>query len=192
MNRFVEKYRTKVVPALEKEFGYTNVWAVPKIIKVTVNIGASKALKDQAYWQIMEDTIKKITGQRPIKTLSRKAISGFGIREGQLIGLSVTLRREKMNSFLDKLVNVTLPRVKDFHGISEQSVDRNGNLAIGIKEHIVFPEINPDEVEKTHGLEIVIHTQADTRVAAIAMYKLLGFPLSAELSRHKKRKVKKK
>lgn len=191
MNRFQTLYQQKVRPALQAKFGYVNLLAVPRIVKVTLNIGASKAIKDENYWKIMEGTLAQIAGQKAVKTVSRKAISGFGIRMGQPIGIMVTLRREKMYSFLDKLVNITLPRVRDFRGIPTYSVDACGNLAIGIKEHIVFPEIDPEQVEKTHGLEVTIHVSADGRDRAVEMYRKLGFPLADDLVKKRRQRGKK-
>ena len=187
MKRLLEKYRTEITPALQKEFGYTNVLAVPRLVKVSVNIGLSKAIKDSKYLDVMTDTLQRITGQRPVKTLARKAVSGFGIRAGMVVGLMVTLRKQKMYDFLEKLTRVVLPRVRDFRGIPDYSVDAQGNLALGFKEHIVFPEINPDEVEKIHGLEVTINTTAHNQAEGLRLFTLLGIPF-----RHEKRKKKKK
>mgnify|MGYP000898989844 CR=1 FL=1 len=187
MKRLIEKYRTEIVPSLQKEFGYKNILAVPRLVKISVNIGLSKALKDSKYLEVMTDTLQRITGQRPVKTLARKAVSGFGIRQGMVVGLMVTLRKAKMYDFMEKLVRVVLPRVRDFRGIPDYSVDRQGNLALGFREHIVFPEINPDEVEKIHGLEVTINTTALNQQEGLRLFTLLGIPF-----RHEKRKAKKK
>lgn len=187
MERLKEKYNKEIVPKLKKEFGYSNLLAVPHLEKVSVNIGVSKALKDEKYLDVMIATLERITGQKPIKTTARKAISGFGIRAGMVVGLSVTLRKQRMYDFLEKLFRVALPRVRDFRGIPEYSVDQNGNLTIGFKEHIVFPEINADEVEKLHGLEVSIITTANNATEGKRLFELLGVPF-----REAKRKVKKK
>lgn len=187
MKRLIEQYQTEIVPVLQKEFGYTNVLAVPRLVKISVNIGLSKALKDSKYLEVMIDSLQRITGQRPVKTLARKAVSGFGIRAGMVVGLMVTLRKQKMYDFLEKLVRVVLPRVRDFRGIPDYSVDQRGNLALGFREHIVFPEINPDEVEKIHGLEVTINTTAHNQKEGLRLFTLLGIPF-----RHEKRPKKKK
>jgi len=176
MKRLQEQYKEEIIPKLSEEFGYKNVLAVPRLEKVSVNIGISKALKDEKYLQVMIDTMERITGQKPVKTISRKAISGFGIREGMVVGLAVTLRRQRMYDFLEKLFRIALPRVRDFQGIPESSLDENGNLTIGFKEHLVFPEINPDEVEKLHGLEVTIITTAKDAKEAKRLFELLGIP----------------
>lgn len=187
MKRLIEQYRQVVVPALQKEFGYTNVLATPCLVKASVNIGLSKALKDTKYLEVMISTLQRITGQRPVKTLARKAVSGFNIRAGMVVGLMVTLRKQKMYDFLEKLIRVVLPRVRDFRGVPDYSVDQQGNLALGFREHMVFPEINPDEVEKIHGLEVTINTTAHSQKEGLRLFTLLGIPF-----RHEKRKKKKK
>lgn len=187
MKRLIEQYRQDIVPALQKEFGYTNVLATPRLVKISVNIGLSKALKDTKYLEVMIATLQRITGQRPVKTLARKAVSGFSIRAGMVVGLMVTLRKQKMYDFLEKLIRVVLPRVRDFRGVPDYSVDQQGNLALGFREHMVFPEINPDEVEKIHGLEVTINTTAHNQQEGLRLFTLLGIPF-----RHEKRKKKKK
>jgi len=136
----------------------------------------------------MINTLERITGQKPVKTISRKAISGFGIRAGMVVGLVVTLRKQQMYDFLEKLFRVALPRVHDFRGIPEHSVDKDGNLAIGFKEHIVFPEINPDEVEKLHGLEVSITTTAKNAKEGKRLFELLGVPFRKAEKKKKKAK----
>lgn len=187
MKRLIEQYRSEIVLNLQKEFGYKNVLAVPRLVKISVNIGLSKALKDSKYLEVMTNTLQRISGQRPVKTFARKPISGFDIRQGMIVGLMVTLRKGKMYDFMEKLVRVVLPRVRDFRGVPDYSVDRQGNLALGFREHIVFPEINPDEVEKIHGLEVTINTTAKNQKEGLRLFTLLGIPF-----RHEKRKAKKK
>ncbi len=187
MKRLSEQYKQDIVPVLQKEFGYTNSLAVPRLDKVKINVGISKALKDDKYLEVMVKTLERITGQKPVKTISRKAISGFGIRQGMVVGLAVTLRRQRMYDFLEKLIRVALPRVRDFQGVPEYSVDEKGNLTIGFTEHLVFPEINSDEVEKLHGLEVTIVTTADNKTEGKKLFQLLGIPF-----REGKRTTKKK
>jgi large subunit ribosomal protein L5 len=171
-----EYYKKEVVPQLKEEFGYTNNLAVPKLEKVVLNAGLSKGLKDSSFIETVENTLTRITGQRPVKTKAKKSISNFKIREGMVIGLKVTLRGDKMYDFIEKLIKITLPRVRDFRGLSLKSIDKEGNLNIGIKEHIAFPEIQADEIEKLHGLEMAIVTTAQNRQEGEVLFKSLGFP----------------
>lgn len=172
-----EKYEKEVVPQLMEKFSWRNKMAVPKILKVTVNIGAGRGLQDAKFFELVENTLVRITGQKPAPTKAKKSISAFKIREGQVIGYKVTLRGNRMFDFLNKLIHVSLPRVRDFHGLdSSKLLDRQGNLTIGFKEHIVFPEIRSDEVERLHGLEICISTSAKKREEGVELFKLLGFP----------------
>lgn len=173
----LDVYKTKTVPALKETFGYKNMMAVPKIEKVVLNVGLGKGLTDSSYIETAENTLKRISGQKPVPTRAKKSISNFKIREGMVIGMKVTLRGEKMYEFLDKLVHITLPRVRDFRGLSPKAIDKDGNFNIGIKEHISFPEISADEVEKVHGLEISIVTTAHSREEGRALFESLGFPL---------------
>lgn len=170
-------YQTKVVPQLIKEKGYKNIHAVPKIIKVLVHVGFGKISQEPKITEVVENTLKRITGQNPVWTKAKKSISNFKLREGIIIGAKVTLRGKRMYDFLEKLINVTLPRVRDFRGLSLKSVDQGGNLSIGFKEHIAFPEIRSDEVEKIHGLEVTVVTNARTRPEAESLFKKLGLPL---------------
>lgn len=171
-----ERYNQKAIPALKQEFGYANVMAIPKITKVVLNIGAGKSLNDGKYLETMTDTLQRITGQKPITTKAKKSIASFKIREGMVVGLKLTLRGQRMWDFLNKLVGVTLPRVRDFRGISPTGFDGKGNYSLGIKEHIAFPEIRSDEVERLHGVEITIATTAKTNPEALCLLKSLGFP----------------
>jgi large subunit ribosomal protein L5 len=164
--------------ALAKELSLTNPMSVPKIIKVTVNVGLNASNKDPKLAETVAETLSRITGQKPVETLAKKSIAAFKIREGMTVGMKVTLRGERMYDFLDKLVNVTLPRVRDFRGISPKTVDKNGNLSLGFKEHIAFPEIRPDEVERLHGLEVVITTNAKRHETGLALFRALGIPFS--------------
>lgn len=176
MTKFKEKYIQEVIPQMRQQFGYQNNLAVPRVSKVVLNVGTSRALKEPKTLEAMQKNISIITGQGPIKTVARKAISGFNIRQGMVVGLKVTLRGRRMEEFLSKLVNVALPRVRDFRGLKTASVDEQGNCTIGITECTVFPEINPHKIEVIHGLEICITTTAESREEGLALLRFLGFP----------------
>lgn len=176
MTELLKLYRKKIIPEMKKKFGYKNNLAVPKLEKIVVNIGIGRALKDPKLLDIMVETIRKITGQAPVKTKARKAISGFNIKKNMVVGLKTTLRGVRMYEFLNKLINVVLPRVRDFRGLSSKSFDGKGNYMIGFREHIVFPEVFSDEVEKIHGLEVSIVTTAKSNLEAKALLKFFGFP----------------
>jgi len=171
-----DKYKKEVIPKLKDKFGYQNDLAVPTIDKVVLNVGAGKALQDSKYLETMENTLLRISGQKPVATRAKKSISSFKIREKMVIGFKVTLRGERMWDFIEKLVQVTLPRVHDFRGLSKKSFDGQGNYSLGFKEYIAFPEIRSDEVEKLHGLEVIITTTAKTDEEALELLTLLDFP----------------
>lgn len=174
-----EQYDKKIVPALMERFGYKNRMAVPKLKLVSVNVGMStNLLKDPKIPETVEMTLTRITGQKPVKTLAKKSIASFKVRQGQNIGMKVTLRGARMWHFLEKLIHVTLPRIRDFRGISTKLVDKQGNLSIGFKEYISFPEIRPDEVEKLHGVQVTVSTSAKTREEGLELFKRLGFPFN--------------
>lgn len=173
-----EKYQKEAIPALKDKFGFKNILAVPKITKVVVNVGVGPGIHDARYNEVVENTLTRITGQKPVKTLAKKSISNFKIREGLVVGMMVTLRGSKMFDFMEKLIHVTMPRVRDFRGIPESAVDQNGNMNLGFKEHIVFPEIKSDEVEKIHGLQVTIVTTANNKEEGLELFKQLGFPFS--------------
>lgn len=179
MNRLQEKYTKEVLPKLKEQFGITNTLACPRIEKIVINAGLGKSVEgDSSYIDAAVDVLARITGQKPVKTLARKSISNFKIREGMVVGTKVTLRGEQMYAFLDKLINVALPRVRDFRGLSNKSFDGKGNYSIGFNEHIVFPEISSDEVEKIVGLEINIVTTATTDEHGRALLKDMGIPFA--------------
>lgn len=171
-----ERYQKEIAPALKKEFELSNIWAVPRITKVTVNVGISASQKDPKLPEVVQDVLTRITGQKPVATKARKSIAGFKTREGMVVGYMVTLRGPRMYDFIDKVIRVALPRVRDFRGIVPSSVDANGNLSIGFREHIVFPEIRSDEVEKLHGLEVTMATNAKDRVKGLALFRAFGVP----------------
>ena len=181
MNVLLEKYKTEVLPSLQKEFSIPNVMAVPKLDKITVNVGVGKAAGDKKVIEGVVDTITRITGQKPVLVKARKSISNFKLREGMVVGVMATLRGDSMYDFMYNLVNITLPRVRDFRGINTKSVDADGNLNIGFKEHIVFPEIQSDEVEHVHGLEVAVTTTAKTREQGYRLLELLGVPFKKDI-----------
>ncbi len=174
-----EQYDKKIVPALMERFGYKNRMAAPKLKLVSVNVGMStNLLKDPKIPETVEATLTRITGQKPVKTLAKKSIASFKVRQGQNIGMKVTLRGARMWHFLEKLIHVTLPRVRDFRGISPKLVDKQGNLSLGFKEYIAFPEIRPDEIEKLHGVQVTVGTTAKTREEGLELFRLMGFPFN--------------
>jgi large subunit ribosomal protein L5 len=170
-------FKEEIAPKLKEELKLKNVNAVPKITKVTLNVGLGTYLQKNGkdYSHVVEN-ITKISGQKPVLTKARKSISNFKIREGQIIGIKVTLRGKRMYDFLNKLINITLPRVRDFRGISAKAFDKRGTYSLGLKEHIVFPEINPDDVLHLHGVEIIISTTAKNDKDALSLLKAYNFP----------------
>ena len=170
------QYKDVVAPALKEQFGYANIMQVPKIEKVTVNVGYGRQAKDKAYIENVDNTLRMITGQKPVHNKAKKSISNFKIREGMEIGASVTLRGARMYEFLYRLINLTFPRVRDFRGISPKSFDKQGNYSFGLRENIAFPEINADAIEKIHPLEIVVTTTAGNKEEGFALLEKLGFP----------------
>ena len=176
MNRLEEKYRSEVVPSLKEKHNYKTVMLVPKIEKIVVNMGVGDAITNSKNLENAVSDLSKITGLKPVETTAKKSIASFKVREGHKIGCKVTLRGEKMYEFLDKLISIGLPRVRDFRGLSPKSFDGRGNYTIGIKEQLIFPEINFDEVEKTRGMDIVIVTTAKTNEEAFDLLNELGVP----------------
>ena len=183
MLRLQDKYKKEVIPDLKEKFGYKNVMAVPKIQKVVINTGYGKETvnktgeeQKKTIESILRD-IGLISGQKVVKTYAKKAISGFKIRKGLPIGAKVTLRGKKMTDFLERLIHLSLPRTADFRGIPSESIDKQGNLTIVVKEHITFPEILPEQAKKIFGLEITVVTSAKTKEEALELFKLLGFPI---------------
>ncbi|MGI6129946.1 MAG: 50S ribosomal protein L5 [bacterium] len=172
-----EKYQAEVVPALRKRFGYKNVMQVPKLEKVTINMGVGDALQDAKLLDAAVEDLTIIAGQRPVVTRAKKSIANFKLREGAAIGCKVTLRGERMYDFLQKLFNVALPRVRDFRGVSAKGFDGRGNYTLGIKEQLIFPEIDYDKVAKVRGMDINIVTSAETDEEARELLKLMGLPL---------------
>ena len=176
MNRLEEKYKTQVVPSLMSKYGYSTVMLAPKIEKIVVNMGVGDAVSNSKMLEAAINDLEKITGQKPVETTAKKSISSFKLREGNKIGCKVTLRGDMMYNFLDKLISVSLPLVRDFRGLSPKSFDGRGNYTIGLKEQLIFPEINFDEVTKVRGMDIVIVTTAKTNEEAFDLLKELGVP----------------
>lgn len=183
MNRLQEKYIQQVIPEMKKRFAYRNDLAVPKMEKVVLNVGIPSSKNDAKFQELVADVLSRISGQRPVFTRARKSISSFKIREGMVVGASVTLRKQRMYEFVDKLINLTLPNVRDFRGLHKKSLDKSGNLTIGFKEFLPFPENNPDEVENVFGLEVCITTTAKNQLEGFALLSLLGFPFVDKLDK---------
>ena len=174
--RLREHYTTKVVPALTKEFSYKNHMAVPKIEKISINIGMGEATQNAKLIDGAVNELTQIAGQKPVITKAKKSIAQFKLREGQSIGCAVTLRGDRMFEFFDRLVNVALPRVRDFRGVSSKSFDGRGNYTLGVKDQLIFPEIDYSKVDKTKGMNICITTTARTDAEGLALLKGMGMP----------------
>jgi large subunit ribosomal protein L5 len=176
-SRLREVYEKELVPALEKEFGYKNKFAVPRLSKIVLNMGVGAAAQDKKKLDSAVNDLTAIAAQKPVVTKAKKSIATYRLREGQAIGTKVTLRGKRMYDFLDKLITVALPRIKDFQGLSKSKFDGHGNYAFGIKEHLIFPEISVDKIENIIGMDIVIATTAKTDDEARALLIKLGMPL---------------
>lgn len=177
--RFEEKYKSVIRPKLAEVLGITNVMAIPRLEKITINMGVGSAMQDKKNLDIAADAMNEIAGQKPVLTLSRQSIAGFRLREGVPIGCKVTLRRAKMYEFLDRLVSIVLPRVRDFRGISRTAFDGHGNYSLGLSEQLVFPELNPDKFTKPQGMNITIVTTAINNEHAFALLEMFGLPFRA-------------
>ena len=176
MNRLKERYEKEAVPALTKEFGYTNVMAVPKIAKVVVNMGLGEATSNAKIIEVGADELGRITGQKPVVRRAKKSIAAFKVRKGQPIATSVTLRGERMYEFLDRLVSIALPRVRDFRGVSPKGFDGRGNFTLGLKDQLLFPEIDYMKVDKSRGMNVSVVTTAKTDEEARKLLQLIGMP----------------
>ena len=176
MTRMQDFYKDAVVKELTEKFDYKNPMEVPKITKITLNMGLGEAVSDKKIVEHAVGDMAQIAGQKPIVNLSRKSIAGFKIRDGWPVGCSVTLRREKMYEFLDRLVNISIPRIRDFRGLNPRSFDGRGNFAMGVQEQIIFPEIDYDKIDKIRGLDIAITTTAKTNEEGLALLKAFNFP----------------
>jgi large subunit ribosomal protein L5 len=179
MTRLKEKYRKDVIPALQKEFGYKNVMAVPKIEKVVVNMGLGEATANAKLVDVGADELARITGQKPVSRRAKKSIAAFKVRQGQSIGAMVTLRGDRMYEFFDRLVNIVLPRVRDFRGVSSKSFDGRGNYTIGLHDQLIFPEISYEKVDKLKGMNVTIVTTAANDNQARSLLKHMGMPFRA-------------
>jgi len=180
MNGMKEKYQKEVVPALMKELDFENVMQVPRFSKVVINIGLGEAMDNPKALEAATGDLSKISGQKPVITKARRSIAAFKLREGRAIGTMVTLRGEKMWAFLDRLMNIVLPRVRDFRGVSVEAFDGRGNYTLGLREQIIFPEIDYDKVDKVRGMEITVVTTAPTDDQAAKMMQLMGMPFRKE------------
>ncbi len=181
--RLHQVYEQTIIPQLAETFGVKNPMAIPKLIKVTLNVGLKPALKDPKFVDAAERTITKISGQKPVRTVAKKSISNFKIRQNMVVGMMVTLRGRRMYEFLDKLVSVTLPRIRDFRGLPAKSVDQRGNLSLGFKDFLAFPEISGEDTDYMHGLEVTITTNAGEKAKGLALLRALGFPLKDDFTK---------
>ena len=179
MARLKDKYLNEVVPGLQEQFKYTNVMAIPKLDKVVINIGLGEAVANPKALDEALNDLTLITGQKPVVTRAKKSIAGFKLREGMPVGVKVTLRGDRMYEFVDRLVSVALPRVRDFRGVSPKSFDGRGNYSLGLKEQLIFPEIEYDKIDKLRGMEIIFATTAKTDEEGRALLKLLGMPFAS-------------
>lgn len=186
MENMQTTYAKEVVPAMQKKFGYSSVMAVPKIEKVVVNTGFGKLMSAKTgedhrkTLEAITKDLSAVTGQLAVRAKAKHSIAGFKLREGMPVGAKVTLRRKRMYDFLDRLIHIMLPRSRDFRGLKNSAIDQNGNLAIGIQEHIFFPEISPEKAKDIFGLQVTVATTAKTKEEGIELFRLLGFPLKTE------------
>ncbi|MFI3190060.1 50S ribosomal protein L5 [Crenothrix sp. D3] len=176
MARLESVYKETILPALVEQFGYKSVMQAPRITKITLNMGVGGAVADKKVLQSAVSDMEKISGQKPIITLARKSIAGFKIRDDMPIGCKVTLRSDKMYEFLDRLISISIPRIRDFRGLSPKSFDGRGNYSMGVKEQIIFPEIDYDKIDTLRGMDITITTTAQTNEEGLALLKLFNFP----------------
>ncbi len=177
MSRLQEHYKENVIKQLSEQFGYQTIMQVPRITKITLNMGLGEAVTDKKIIENAVSDMEKITGQKAVVTLARKSVSNFKIRDGYPIGCKVTLRRERMYEFLDRLISIAIPRIRDFRGLSNRSFDGRGNYSMGVKEQIIFPEIDYDKIDKLRGMNITITTSAKSNEEAMALLSAFNFPL---------------
>lgn len=176
MARLQEKFHNELMSAVQQKLGLKNTMEVPRITKITLNMGVGEAVADKKVMENARSDMEKISGQRPVTTLARKSVAGFKIRDGMPIGCKVTLRRERMYEFLDRLVNIAIPRIRDFRGLNPKSFDREGNYSLGVSEQIIFPEINYDEIDMLRGMDITITTTAQSAEQGRALLEAFNFP----------------
>ena len=174
--RLYTQYKEEIVPKLKEDFGYDNIMAIPKLQKIVINVGAGDAINDAKLLDTIVENVGVITGQQPIKTKAKKSVSNFKLREGTPIGCKVTLRKKVMFEFLDRLINLALPRTRDFQGVPNKSFDGRGNYTMGLKEHTIFPEINVDDTNIVHGMDVTFVTSAETDEEAFTLLKHFGMP----------------
>jgi large subunit ribosomal protein L5 len=179
-SRMQQHYSERVRPKLREEFGFTNPHQIPRVVKVVVNVGLGEAKDNQKLLDSVVEELGTITGQKPVITRARKSVAGFSLREGMPVGVRVTLRGRRMHEFLDRLVSASIPRVRDFRGLPTRSFDGRGNYTLGIKEQIIFPEIDYDDVEKVRGMDITVVTSTDKDDEAYALLREMGFPFRGE------------
>jgi large subunit ribosomal protein L5 len=180
MSRLKERYRKEVVPTLVERYGYKNVMQVPRLEKVVLNIGVGEAIQNAKALEAAENDLMAISGQHPVTTRAKKSIAAFRLRAGMPVGLRVTLRGERMYEFLDKLMNIVLPRIREFQGVSPNSMDGHGNYTLGLKEQVIFPEIDYDKIDRLRGLEVSIITNAKTDEEARHLLEFMGMPFSKD------------
>jgi len=178
--RLLERYRNEVVPALAKKLGRTNVLSLPRLEKIVINMGVGEAKKEKKYLDEALDALTNIAGQKAVVTRARKSVAGFQVRQGMSVGCKVTLRGRRMYEFLDRLISIALPRVRDFRGLNPKAFDGHGNYALGLTEQMVFPELNPDKYSRNQGMDICIVTTARHDSEALELLKALGMPFRAE------------
>ena len=178
--QLLERYQKEIAPKLQAELGYKSALAVPKIMKVTINVGVGRMSKDKAYLDAVVEDVRDMSGQKPVLVKAKKSISAFKVRQGDIVGVVAVLRGHRMYDFVEKLVGATLPRIRDFRGLDPKIVDTHGSMSIGFRDHTAFPEIKIDEVERVHGLEVVITTNAKKHEAGLALFKLIGFPFKKD------------
>lgn len=178
--RLREKYQKEIVPQLEEKLGVKNAMLVPRLTKVVLNVGLGKHTKEKDYLEAVSKGLTKISGQKPVFTLAKKSISAFKIREGMTVGAKVTLRGQRMYDFVEKLVGITFPRVRDFRGISDKGMDRTGNMTIGFKDQSAFPEVRIEDMDNAFGLEICLNTTAKNREEGLELFRLFGFPFKKD------------
>ncbi len=178
--RLEQMYRDVIVPAMQAKFGYKNALQVPRLDKIVLNMGVGEATQDKKKVDIAAAEMQLIAGQKPVVTKAKKSIAQFKLREGMAIGCKVTLRRDRMHEFLDRLITIAMPRIRDFRGVSDRSFDGRGNYAMGLKEQLIFPEISYDQIEKVRGMDVIVTTTAKTDDEARELLRLFGFPFPQE------------
>lgn len=176
--RLLERYRKEIMPELAKKFNYKNNLEAPRLTKIVINVGLGEATQDMKFLDAAQNELAAITGQKPVVTRAKKAIANFKIRKGSAIGCKVTLRRAMMYEFLDRLIAISIPRIRDFRGLNPDSFDKNGNYSFGLNEQLIFPEVDVDKVMKSHGMDITLVMDSNTKEEALELLRLLGMPFA--------------